>query len=67
VKNEAQRLAPQLACDRMHRDLVDLRRLRQLLARDSAPLVGIGLDETAIDRQVVPVHGSDSGQHATIS
>lgn len=51
----------------MHRDLVDLRRLRQLLARDSAPLVGIGLDGTAIDRQVVPVHESDSAQHATIS
>jgi len=41
--------------------------LRQLLARDSAPLVGIGLDETAIDRQVVPVHQSDSRLHATIS
>ncbi len=39
--------------------LVHLRRLRKLLARDSAPFVGIGLDETAIDRQVVPVHQSD--------
>jgi hypothetical protein len=47
--------------------LVHLRRLRQLLPRDSAPLVGIGLDETAIDRQVVPAHESDSRQHATIS
>ena len=30
------------------------RRFRQLLARDSAPLVGVGLDETAVHRQIVP-------------
>src|SRR5260370_29106589 len=27
-----------------------------MLARDSAPLVGIALDETAMNRQVVPLH-----------
>src|SRR6266849_3799165 len=30
-----------------------------MLARNAAPLVGVGLDETAIDRQVVPLHQSD--------
>jgi hypothetical protein len=48
-------------------NLVHPRRLRELLARDSTPLVGIGVDETAIDRQVVPLHQSRLRQRATIS